>query len=361
MAIAILGVRRLYDALGVDTSSVGELLQQTTLKTGNTVSVYIGPNPPLGRVSMENSQYGIPGRDSVIFKVNGEYESPSFLEITIGVPREITSQQEELLRGKDKSIQECLLNEANEKLEISVGLLDAVGGMLGLRIHRQLVLKPLIQSCFISGDFESASSFVGSPVEMLENIGFNVNTGPHLQRHLDGIMGAPEDSLRKVGSIMHWLLRAWREPDAISKFMYLFVPLEAILQSSAELVAESREELEALEAVVRGSNVQNQDELLGFLERAKTKFGPTLTSRFEKFASHAAIPGWELDIKAFKKFNRMRNLLLHAGDKNVQSHINFEENTRTLEDLVERYVAVALFGTPYVYQSRWRPEREVVI
>lgn len=360
MPIATLGVRRLYDALGVGTSSVGEILHNVTLKTGNTVSVYLGPKPPLGITSLESSQYGIPGRNSFIFKANSEYEAPSFLEITIGAPREITLQQMDLLREKDKVTREALLKEANDHLESAEHLLDAISGVLGLRVHRQLVLKQLVESCFISGEFEPVSSFAGPAIEMLESIESNANTGPHLQRLLEGMTSTPEESLLKEGAILHWLVRAWRERDAVSKFMYLFVPLEAILQSSTELAADSKTDLESIEAIVRSSNVHNKDALLGFLDRAKTKFGPTLNSRFEEFARCAAIPGWELDVKAFKKFNRMRNLLLHAGNKNVRSHINFKENTRTLEDLVDRYVSMALLGTPDVYQSRWRPQRGTI-
>ena len=357
MPIAILGVRRLYDALGVGTSSVSQILHKVTLKAGQTVSVYLGPKPPLGIVSLENGQYGIPGRNSFIFKANSEYDAPSFLEITIGTPREISLQQLDLLGRKDKVTQEAFLKEADDHWQSAEHLLDAISGIVGLRVHRQLVLKQLVESCFIAGEFEPVSSFVSPVVEMLESIESNANTGPHLQHLLEGMISTPENPLRKRGAVLHWLLRAWRERDAVSKFMYLFVPLEAILQSSTELSADSRADLESLEAIVKSSNVHNKEALLGFLDRAKTKFSPTLNARFEEFARSAAITGWEMDVKAFKKFNRMRNLLLHAGDRNVRSHINFEENTRTLEDLVERYVSVSLLGTPDVYQSRWRPQR----
>jgi hypothetical protein len=356
MHTAILGARRLYDALGVGTVAVGGLHHKITLQAGNTVSVYLGPKPPLGVVSLESSQYGIPGRNSVIFSANSEYEAPAFLEITVGTPKEITQQELVLLKENDKSTREALLKDANARFEASEHLLDVVSGVLGLRVHRQLVLKPLVENCFIAGEFEPVSTFAGPAVEMLENIEANANTEPHLLRLLEGMSNIPEESLLKGGAVLHWLLRAWRERDAVTKFMYLFVPLEAVLQSNTELVADSKADLESLEALVKSSNAPNKDSLLGFLGRAKTKFGPTLSARFEEFAHRAAISDWELDVKAFKKFNRMRNLLLHAGDKRVRGHINFEENTRTLEDLVERYVSVALLGSPDVYQSRWRPK-----
>lgn len=357
MHTATLGFRRLYDALGVGTSAVGEIHHKIRLREGKNVSVYLGPKPPLGIVSLESSQYGIPGRKHMVFSAKSEYEAPAFLEITVGTSREITQHQLELLKVNDKDTREQLLSEANEHEESAVRFLDVISGVLGLRVHRQLVLKPLIENCFITGEFAPASSFTGPAVEILENIEANTNTGSHLRGLLNGMTSTPEELLLKGGGVLHWLLLAWRERDAIAKFMYLFVPLEAVLPTNNELAAASKAKLESLESLVRSSDVTNKDALLGFLTKAKTRFGPTLSARFEDFARCAAIPGWELDVRAFKKFNRMRNLLLHAGDKRVRGHINFEENTRTLEDLVERYVSIALLGTSDVYQSRWRPER----
>lgn len=103
--------------------------------------------------------------------------------------------------------------------------------------------------------------------------------------------------------------------------------------------------------------MDNKETLLAFLETTRTKFGPRLNTRFENFAKQAGIPGWELDVTAFNKFNRMRNHLVHAGRRNISAHLNIEEQTRTLEDLVERYLGVALLGSHEVYPSRWRPTR----
>lgn len=167
-----------------------------------------------------------------------------------------------------------------------------------------------------------------------------------------------ENVLMKGGGVLHWLLKAWRERDHIAKFMYLFIPLEAVLPSADSTQPDSETELDAIESLIKNSDAPNKDKLLQFIKRTKTKFSPTLNARFEMFARENSIPGWELDVKAFRKFNRMRNLLLHTGNKNLSSHINFEDNLRTLEDLVERYVSLALLGTANVYSSKWRPERK---
>lgn len=356
MAIATLGTRRLYDALGIEIVSSTEILEKVELDIGWTVTLYLGKNPPLGILSMEGSQYGIPGQQSVILQTNNNYKASCFLEISVTFPREITTQQLELLKKQDKETRESLLKEAKRHPDLMEHLLDAVSGILGLRIHKQLVLKPLIENEFLSGGPEPVSSYTGPVMEMLEGLELNSNAGSHLGNLLQGLKNTPEDALRNGGAVLHWLLKAWRERDPISKFMYLFIPLEAILQSTQELGEESKKNLDSLTSLVRNSEVENKKLLLQFLESARSKFGPTLNWRFEEFAKNAAIPGWEIDVKAFKKYNRMRNLLLHAGDKNIHSHIDFNENTRTLEDLVERYVSIALLGNPDVYRSKWRPK-----
>lgn len=358
MPIATLGTRRLYDALGVARPTVEEIHQQINLAIGKTVTLYIGPNPPLGIMTLEGDQYVIPGAKCSMLRTDNTYKAPCFMEISVSFQRDITISEMELLKNGDQTIRQNLLQEADKDLEQKEYLLDLVGGIIGLQGHRQFLLKPLIQNSFLTGDFESASSFIGPPVEVLERLEINSNTGAYIRQVLESIVATPEKSLRKGGLILHWLLKAWRERDPTSKFMYLFIPLEAVLPSNSELAVDAKKDLESLEFLVKSSDSPNKQALLNFLERTKTKFSPTLNSRFEDFARSSEIPGWELDVEAFKKYNRMRNLLLHSANRNVRSHIDIEKNTRTLEDLVERYVLKALLGRTDVYQNRHRPERE---
>jgi hypothetical protein len=355
MPIVTIGTRRLYDALGVDINAAGEILQKVELPTGKTVTLYLGPNPPHGIMSLEGSRYVIPGRDNILLRTN--YDAPCFLEITISFPREITLRQMRRLRQNDKPSQELLLRESTVDSKSSENLLDAISGVLGLRVHRQLVLKPLVESSFLTGEIDPMCYFETPEVEILEGLKPNSNTSTHIFKLLERMMDTSEDVLRKSGAILHFFLKAWREKDPISHFMYLFMPLEAILPSADNSQFGSKAELESLESIVKNSDAVDKEHLLQFLENAKTKFNPSLNSRFEEFAQSTSIPGWELDVEAFKKYNRMRNLLLHAGNKNIANRINLKKNTRTLEDLVERYVSVAILGSAEVYRSRGRPSR----
>jgi hypothetical protein len=347
-------------ALGFDTGTEEDVNVEVDFGMGRTVSFYLGPNPPLGIMTLEGVQYVIPGRTTRVLHTDNTYESSCFWELAIFKRWQVDDRQMELLKNQDQETRESLLAEAGKDPELQEYILDAFSGLMGLRMHRQLVLSPLIENRFLAGDFETVNSFTGPPVEVLESLQPNAKTETHVRNLLEGMIDTPEDALRQGGGVLYWLLKAWREKDAISKFMYLFIPLEAVLPGTRDETTEVEKELSTLAEIVRSSDATNKDHLLGFLDRARARFGPTLNARFEKFAREAAIPGWEADVKAFKKFNRMRNVLLHSGSRHVRSHVHFEETTRTLEDLVERYVSVALLRTSDVYLSNWRPERETV-
>lgn len=355
MAKITIGKRRLYDALGVNIDVKNEIFHKVEFTNGKAVSIYLGPNPPLGILSVEGSQYYIPGRNNNLSSYNTKHETPCFLEISFYSPREIPSNQISLLKQEDKETADKLLKEVSDTDE---HLLDAISGALALLVHRQLVLKPLVENPFINGDFKDKSLVYGPAMEILESLSTNANTAPQILKLLKTMANTSELDLNKGGTTLHWLLKAWKERDHVTKFMYLFIPLESVLPSTVSTMQESKAEIAAIEALIEGSDAPNKTSLLQFIDRTKTKYGPTLNARFETFARGQSIPEWELDVKAFKKFNRMRNLLLHAGKNNVCSLTNIKENTRSLEDLVERYVSLSLLGTANVYPSKWRPVRQ---
>lgn len=115
---------------------------------GKTVTLYLGPNPPLGIVSVEGSQYGIPGRNKNILSLGNKCEASCFLEISLSSAHEVSSKQLDLLKKEDKNTQNELLSEARQDLENAERLLDAISGCLALQIHSQLVLKPLAENSF---------------------------------------------------------------------------------------------------------------------------------------------------------------------------------------------------------------------
>lgn len=357
MGTETIGKRRLYDALGCSIGDGQEICIKDFLPDGKQVRVYIGPNPPLGVLALESAQYAIPGRETKFFHSNPEYKSDCYFEIAIMFEFEADETLSQGILNKDQKARESLLQLASSYDQLFEKLIDAISGIIGLKIHRQFVLKQLVENAFISSGPEPVSSYTGEAVEILESIKLKELAQSVISEHLAALKSTTEDNLANGGAIFHWLLKAWREKDIVSKFTYLFIPLEAILPSDTDIPSDIENNIAELMEIILASNVKDKKRLLKFLDVTKTKYGPTLNARFEEFARNAAIPGWEADVAAFKKYNRMRNLLFHAGHREINTHVNIEKETRTLEDLVERYIGIALLGNHEVYSSRWRPTR----
>ncbi|MCX5830594.1 MAG: hypothetical protein NT140_01650 [Deltaproteobacteria bacterium] len=327
--------------------------------TGNgEMSFYIGPKPPMGIVAFEPSDpYCIPGKKTNMLKTIPDYKSNCFMEIAVSLSISVTEEVSLGLAKQEKKATDYLLNEVEKEKPTYTKVLDTICGLVGLRFHRQFILKPLVENSFIGSVPVPVSNFVGDFAEVLEPVTLTQFGLDSLKSHLELFCRLDEKGRTDVSRVFQWLLRAWRERDHVAKFLYLFIPLECILGSSDEIDEETKKSINSLRNLVATSDDVEKNDLLILLDRIESRFAPTLISRFEAFAQTEKIEGWEADIKAFKKYNRTRNLLLHAGKANVQSHLNIDQEARTLEDLVERYVAVYVFGNSGVYASKWRPVR----
>lgn len=358
MGIERIGLRRLYDALGCGIQGVLEVQHSFPITGNGEMSFYIGPKPPMGIVAFEPSDpYCVPGKKSKMLQTITGYKSDCFMEIAVSFSVSVTEEVSLGLAKQEEKSKNFLLNEVEKEKPSYTKLLDAICGLVGIRFHRQFILKPLVENSFIASGPVPISSFVSDSLEVLEPVALTQFGLASLKSYLELFRRLDDQGCTYVSRVFQWLLRAWRERDHVAKFLYLFIPLECILGSSDEIDEETKESIGSLKNLVATSEDVRKKDLLILLDRIESRFAPTLNSRFEALAQTEKIEGWEADIKAFKKFNRTRNLLLHAGKADVQSHLNIDQEVRTLEDLVERYVAVAVFGSPGVYASKWRPTR----
>jgi hypothetical protein len=358
MGIERIGLRRLYDALGCGIQGMPEIQHRFPILGNGEMSFYIGPKPPMGIVAFEPSDpYCIPGKKTNMLQTITDYKSDCFMEIAVSFSISLSEEVSLGLAKQDKMATDYLLNEVEKEKSSYTKVLDTICGLVGLRFHRQFILKPLVENSFIASGPVPISNFIGDFAEVLEPVALTQFGLDSLKSHLALFCRLDEKGRDDVSRVFQWLLRAWRERDHVAKFLYLFIPLECILGSSDEIDEETKKSINSLRNLVATSDNVETNDLLILLDRIESRFAPTLISRFEAFAQTEKIEGWEADIKAFKKYNRTRNLLLHAGKANVQSHLNIDQEARTLEDLVERYVAVYVFGNSAVYASKWRPVR----
>ena len=353
------GYRILYDAKGCSIAGRDEYKTEINVSGQYDVQVYFGPKPQHGiRIVSDCSKYYIPGSEARFGKIECVAQTdgsggcgPFFFEAVV------IAQANELTTAEDVT-HDALIKQAESRREELKGVICLVAGIVGLRFQRQFVLEPYNENA-LAWKTDTPAQGIGSPVlETLEHIRINENGIKHLEALKQPFASLSVDMLAKYSLVFHWLLRAWHERDHLHTFLALFIPLEALLTIVTESKMSAEEECwaKAIRKIIKEHGGTEVTALLAFLNRLVTRTGPTLDDRFVDVAESAKLPGWQADIDAFRKFKRMRNMLVHGSDTNVQQILTVEEDeVRTLQDLVERYVNYCLFRDNNVYRSRWRP------
>lgn len=357
------GYRILYDAKGCSFSDYDEYLTNFDVAGKYDVQAYFGPKPKHGiQIVSGCSKYIVPGKEGIFGKVefmaetdgNTDY-GPFFFEVVVRV------QVDELFSIAN-TIDE-FLRYADSRREEFKNVIYLVAGIIGLRFQRQFVLEPLNENALAWLDNAPSQNACTPFLECLELISINEHGIKFLESLKQPFASLSIDVLREYSLIFHWLLRAWQERDPLHEFIALFVPLEALLTKFTDLKmsADNKSKAKSIRTAIEQYAGSNKDEIILFFDKLINKAGPTLEERFVDVATQAKLSGWESDIQAFKKFQYMRNMLLHGRDKKVEHNITIrEEEARTLQDIVERYVNFCLFRDNNVYRSRWRPSIDEV-
>ena len=355
-----IGYRLLYDAKGCSISGHNELLTGLVVAGKYDVQIYFGPKPQHGiHIVSGYSKYYVPGTKASFGKqefkteINGSSgHGPFFLEIAVSVQAETTVSPE-------SDTDDLLLKQAESRRDEFKGVIHLVAGIIGLRFHRQFVLEPFNEDALAWSNDIPTKGCPSPILECLELICLNDNGMNQLEALKKPFASLSLDTLKKYSLIFHWLLRAWHERDNLHTFIALFIPLETLLTTvtDTKMSTEDKHRAKSVRMLLRKHAGSQSEDLLSFIDKIIGRTGPTLDERFEDLAKTAKLPGWEADIEAFGKFKRMRNMLIHGSDKDVQQRLSVGlEEVRTLQDLVERYVNYVLFQDNNVYRSRWRPE-----
>ena len=360
------GYRRLYDAAGCSLAEGTEFRQTFSVRAPFTAEVYLGPKPRFG-ISIHKSGDGfiVPGESYSLLSAEHQsdaslssYPRHFFTEICctteIDVPEDLASR---FRQGESKANDE-VLNLAQKREEEFHNVVEFLTGVIGLKFHRQFVIKQLCENFFALREVDGpVVQMFGPSAETLEALSLKPAGTETLTRMLEACGGSDVELQVFAGDVLRWLVRAWSERDPISRFVSLFVPFEMVLQGVGSKEP-SPEWTRLRELVSRQSDEQQQASLLNFLDRIRSSDRPGLNERFEIMARESGQASWGSDLQAFRKFNRLRNGLLHRGDPKVRFHVTVgKDEAAELSDLVERYVSLRLFGDMGVYESRWRPKR----
>lgn len=163
-------------------------------------------------------------------------------------------------------------------------------------------------------------------------------------RTLDWVTGRRLEPRILSGGILPWLLRAWRETDPVSRFLALFIPIEMVLAGYRGDTGVTASQIERIKAAITATQEGDASDLCRLVDTMAGKMAPPLASRFEVMARALSPSTAVADTAAFRKFNGMRNALVHRGQASVQTqaHVGAHEAIQ-LQDLAERYVFLSLF------------------
>lgn len=285
-----------------------------------------------------------------------------FTEIFCSRVVEVTDELSKAFHDNDSTASSEMLNLAQQNSQQLKAAADLIAGVIGLRFHRQFVLEVINENFLaMKDDNDYASNFASPAIEILESVALNDNGIDNLSRLLKAIGKAPHQAQDIGSSALAWLLHAWTERETISKFMALFIPIEIILagySGNPDDEKDQQENSSKIRDIITSHGGTEADNLLKYFNQIAR---PSLASRFAEMAKEAKIDGWELDVQAFRRFNSIRNKLLHRGERDIQLTVSLnnelQEESRQLEDIAERYVSWTFFRDGIVYQSRYRPVR----
>lgn len=326
-----LGWRRLYECVGCDIEDNMEIRSTTPFDVSGAITTYIGRSPKYGTTVPIIPNFPKVGVPVTVESVN--HKGKVLLELTASHRRELSSQLERAFNSQDEQCIDKILAVVKDGSPYKY-VLDAFAGAIGIFLDRQVVLSQLAQGEFFEyeGMWRAVSTSDGAEIVAALHIA-SESTVP-LTAAVNQFSKLPLDTIAKMGGECHWLLKAWAEQDPIARFVYSFIPLEAMLPKTLpdDWVKNSSVKLRALACAS-----ENPAQLLQFLDAAEKKFGATLVDRFRAMAQLYEPEGWEADHELFKTLNRRRNTLLHQGRKLID-HATLNTQTKLLQDLAVKYI-----------------------
>ena len=326
-----IGLKRLYRPEGI-THLEGEPFDLSErLSDGKTLRIYFGASPPFGRMVFNR----LPAFSFVGDTVSAPefQDTPDELLFEVSVSWVVSATMEEVTKAYANDFS-LLIARVDAEKDTATNALDAFCGGAGLALQMQLVVNPIVESKFaiavggIQQQFTSSSSLVLHRFPL-------PNSAESRLRLIARRMGKLPD-LKAVGSAMHWLLKVWQEKNDIARFMYMFIPLEALLPK-AKPPHDLDKSFDELIYLIKAGDPEKRKRLTALVESGRRSV-VSVADRFSVLAAKHAGPGWEEDIELFKRFNRIRNELLHRGIKDVFESAEIKEEARRLAALVEKYI-----------------------
>ena len=341
-----IGWRRLYKTVGISSVGVPELDITRVTADGLSIRSHFGTNPAFRRGSLELPEFAFAG-EALGFS-HADLGPGTYLEIMVSWGVAISARDLRGLAGQGAaavSARKAYLERAKPREAECSRITDFVAGAIGLNLARQAVIKPVSMDSYIEGGGGDMVESGSNQTLVLAKYDFDDAMAERVREATRLAARTAKAEVDKISVPLHWLLKAWRERDEIAQFVYMFIPLEAVLPRP-EVNPEIAWQMETLRRVVSEMpEGAERDRLTPFLGIIESKLSPSLIDRFTAAARQHSPETLEIDVAAFKKFNKMRNELVHRGNKAVQSGVSVKDETRTLRQLAEKYIRLVQLPT----------------
>jgi hypothetical protein len=216
-------------------------------------------------------------------------------------------------------------------------LCDLLVCIVGLKLHWQFVYDLVSEHPFLELDTGAIAMGPVSRIEVLARISM---TFQDVVAQMPTKMKPLEHAFVSSPALF-WMVKAWSERDEVLQFLALFIPVEILISKYRALPPESEDLSQRVLAIVGQHGGDEAPKLTAYL---KPVLRASLNQRFRKMAATAAFPSLETDCAAFARFNRMRNDLVHKGDKVMQLQATLTNGELVhFRDVVHKYVSWALF------------------
>jgi hypothetical protein len=352
------GYRRVFLAWGV--SSDGPGIDDLFVFDGSYLRLRVSKTLLHPVQQVEGSKYFVPTlekRQLMRIKVGTDisYDWDTFTELYVWHATEFPSQIVDGINSSpvDVSSRDFLFDAIEARKNEFFSHLDLVQGIVGLKHSPQLFFEQLIEQPIVFGtDGRLSTQFFSPSFRLLPEIHPARHFSHLLRRMLDSVSTSHPTARRNASEILYWLQLAWRESSELLKFISLFVVIELIVEHIGREDDETAKRMEDTSSLHDLLTSSGMFEKLGYiLDEWKGNQNLSLVQRFEKMARQYSLPSVDSDISAFRKFNRLRNRLMHDGFRNPSLAVELEQGQLVqFEALVERYVSLRLTESADTYR-----------
>jgi hypothetical protein len=254
-----IGYSKIYNAEGCNLLGRKEIILQF-LVNGIEVRVFVGSEHK--HLISVFSESGSNNKSVQIHPTPKIYPADLYTEILALQTLQVEDDIAEAFENRNEKAKEFIGSKAIElhpNLSIAT---DYIAGLIGLRLHNNLVRKLITEQsyeyCTLSDIYSFRSGFV---MNFIPSIEWDISEGnrvifPKLQEAW---------SLEEAAKILAWVLRAWDAEDPILRFVSLFIPLEIVVKKyneinngPSEIDIWGKQRKEILK-IVQGASIDNKE------------------------------------------------------------------------------------------------------